>query len=171
MIPEVNQQFWRKLKKQLGPTLQQQLIHVSGITATRFFKDRFRKKNWLDATPQPWKPRKRKDTGSLMTKSGRLKRSVRVLKKTRRSVTIGTDVPYAQIHNEGGYIRETVQVKAHSRKRSGRQTRGTGKIHVKSHSRRMNLKVPPRPFLGESKTLAEKIEQKMNEIAGKTLKK
>lgn len=108
MTPEVNRQFWQKLDKDLKNNLHRRLLDEASIRALRFSKERFRQKNWIDTTPQKWKPRQRRDRGSLMIRSGRLKRSIRVLNKTATSVTIGTDVPYARIHNEGGTIREKV---------------------------------------------------------------
>lgn len=170
MTPEVNRQFWQKLDKDLKNNLHRRLLDEASIRALRFSKERFRQKNWIDTTPQKWKPRQRRDRGSLMIRSGRLKRSIRVLNKTATSVTIGTDVPYARIHNEGGTIREKVFVKQHSRKRAPRQNRGTGKIQVKAHTQMMNTQVPPRPFIGESRALLNKIEKKMNKLAQNILK-
>ena len=128
---------------------------MAAIEAERFFKQRFIRKNWLDQSPEPWEPRKRKAPGSLMIGkgSGRLKKSIRRINVTRNSVTIGTDVPYAQIHNEGGTINKIVTVKAHSRKRKGRSE------NVKSHRRKMNITMPKRQFIGESKMLLHRIER------------
>lgn len=170
MIPEVNRQFWQKLSREVKENLHTKLIDEAATRAVRFSKERFRQKNWVDAAPQKWKPRQRKGRGSLLVRSGRLKRSIRILNKTATSVTIGTDVPYARIHNEGGTIREKVFVKQHTRKRSARQNRGTGKIQVKAHTRMMNTQVPPRPFIGESRALLNKIEKKMNKLAQNFLK-
>ena len=128
---------------------------MAGITAQRFSKDRFVRKNWVDETSEQWKPRKNKAPGSLMVGkgSGRLKKSIRVTKTTRNSVTIGTDVPYAQIHNEGGVINKTVKVREHNRKRKGRSEK------VKAHSRKMNTTIPKRQFIGESKMLLYRVER------------
>lgn len=169
-MTEVNKAFWQKLEKQLGDTLHKKLLNEAGYRAVRFSKQRFIQKNWVNTMPEPWKPRKLKASGTLMVQSGRLKRSIREVGRTATTVTIGTDVPYARIHNEGGIVKETVQVKAHSRKRSARQNRGTGAIAVKSHSRRMNVRIPARPFIGESKALLNKIEKKMNLLANNALK-
>lgn len=170
-MQEINRAFWQKLSKDLGNTLQRDLLNEAAIRAVRFSKERFRQKNWVDTTPQPWAPRKRKNKGTLMVATGRLKRSIRVINKTATSVTIGTDVPYARIHNEGGIIKETVHIRKHTRKRSTRQTRGKGRIAVKAHSRKMNTKVPERPFIGESQALLNKIERKMDLLIKKTLNK
>jgi phage gpG-like protein len=138
---------------------------MAGIEAVKFSKDRFIKKNWVDRTATNWEPRKppperysaaqkkEANRGSLMVKSGRLKRSIRVTKVTRNSVTIGTDVPYAEIHNEGGVITQSIGIKAHSRTRKGRSH------DVKSHSRKRRITIKERRYMGESALLLRWIER------------
>jgi phage gpG-like protein len=146
------------------------------VIAVNFSKERFRDQAWLDETKHKWKPRKNKRPGrrsqTLLVDTGRLKRSIRKIKATPEQVIIGTDVPYAEIHNEGGEINKTVNVKSHAikshrrkaytRNRSGRAERikaQTIKAHtVKAHARKMNLKIPSRRFMGNSYTLARRIE-------------
>lgn len=51
---------------------------------------------------QTWQPRKDNDTSrNLLVKSGSLRRSIRVVQATWQRISIGTDVEYAQVHNEG----------------------------------------------------------------------
>jgi phage virion morphogenesis protein len=57
---------------------------------------------------QPWQPRKppgrklrRSDRRAILVKSGRLRRSIRVVRTGSNSVVIGSDVEYAAVHNEG----------------------------------------------------------------------
>ena len=160
--------YLRKLKA-LGK-LYEKFPNMAAIEAVNFSKERFVQKNWVDRSRVAWKKRKRKDRGSLMTKSGRLKRSIRKLSYTRNSVTIGTDVPYAQIHNDGGTINKTVRVKSHTRKvtkrarseRTGRVLKkrvSNGTTTVKAHTRKMNTTYPQRQFLGESALLMRRIER------------
>lgn len=150
-------------KLHLIQKLSKKWPELAAVTAVNFSKERFIQKNWLGGDSfYKWEPRKRKGKGSLMIKSGRLKRSIRKLKVTRNSVTIGTDVPYAEIHNEGGTINKSVNVSTHSRTRKGRTER------VRSHTRKMNVTMPERRFIGESKALTKRIERmlekKMNDI-------
>ncbi len=138
---------------------------LAAITAVKFSKMRFVNKSWTDQTIERWKARKpspewaseeRKKAsqrGSIMVRSGRLKRSVRKLSATRNSVTIGTDVPYAQIHNEGGTINQTVNIKAHSRERKGRTEQ------VRAHKRKRQVTIPKRQFIGESRILLRSLER------------
>ena len=91
-----------------------------------------------------------------MVRSGRLKRSIRKMSEGDYFVYVGTDVPYAQIHNEGGEINKTVSVRTHSRTRKGRTET------VKSHRRKMNIKMPKRQFLGDSNALVKRLERFAN---------
>lgn len=125
--------------------------------AVNFSKERFVQKNWIDRNREAWTPRKRPARGSILVRSGRLKRSIRKVSQGNYYVYIGTDVPYAKIHNEGGRIDRTVSVKAFTRR--GRQ-RGTQ--NVRAHSRRMNIGMPKRQFLGESALLNRRIERFMS---------
>ena len=153
--------FVKKLKKL--SRVYKNFPEGAGIEAESFFKERFERKNWLDRSPEPWEPSKkppdwvpkkwRKKRGSLMVDSKRLKGSIRVVKSSKTSVTIGTDVPYAQIHNEGGKIDQTLKIKKHSRQRNGR------KHSVKAHKRKRTIKIPKRQFIGESAILLRRIER------------
>lgn len=142
------------------------------ITAVNFSKERFVQKNWVDTKREPWEPRKRKARGTLMIQTGRLKRSIRKLYATHELIMLGTDVPYAQIHNDGGTITETVNVKAHKRKitiaksynlrtrNASRNRVSTGQTtDVKAHQRQINLTIPARPFLGQSAVLMRRLER------------
>ena len=138
---------------------------LAAIEAVNFSKERFVRKNWVDRTAQAWKkpnpvpdwvPKEwRKKGGSLLIgkQSARLKKSIIKTKVTRNSVTIGTDVPYAQIHNEGGIIKQNITIKAHSRKRKGRSE------NVKEYKRKRQFKIPKRQFIGESAILLRRIER------------
>lgn len=169
--------FTRKLDAVLN-TYKKIPTEIATI-AVNFSKDRFHEQAWLDSTKEKWKPRAKKRGNSrsrqsqtLLVKTGRLKRSIRKIKATPDQVIIGTDVPYAQIHNDGGKINKTVTVKshtikthtrkAHTRTRAGRTERikaQTIKTHyIKSHKRKMNLIIPQRKFIGESFTLTKRIE-------------
>ena len=145
--------------------LKNKFPEMAAIEAVNFTKERFIRKNWVDRTAKAWDKRKpspewhsearkkENNRGSLMIKSGRLKRSIRKIKVTANSVTIGTDVPYAQIHNEGGTVNQIVQVKAHSRQRKGRTS------NVKAFSRKRKIKMPQRQFIGESAILLRRLER------------
>ncbi len=144
-----------------------------------FTKDRFKYENWIDRYPEPWQRRSRKktwgkkknDTGrALLVKSGRLRRSVRIISTTANSVTIGSDVPYARAHNDG-FKKEVLQeVSSYKRKitrgkmlksgkRSTKTKETTGYTHVKFHIRAIKQNIPRRRFMGESKYLNMQISR------------
>ena len=164
-----------------------------GMLAVNFSKQRFVAQAWHDTAVEPWEKRKRprrggkkRQQGAVLVDSGRLKRSIRIVAVTPTSVTIGTDVPYAQIHNDG--YKGTQQVKAHTEnvkghtenvkehKRNQKVKYKNGKTktkivnvkahirhvkahirHVKAHPRNMNM--PRRRFLGESAELERQITE------------
>lgn len=147
----VNSNFIHKLNQLVK--VQERLPRRAAVVAVNFSKERFRRKNWVDRTRKPWEKRKRKARGSLMVATGRLKKSIRVLQVGRDFAIIGTDVPYAQAHNDGVTIKKTVTVRTH-RRRTKR-----GESIVKSHPRKMNLTLPPRQFIGSSAILGRRIER------------
>jgi phage gpG-like protein len=138
-----------------------------GYIASVFFKERFDEGAWLDTTKEAWKPRKRRRPGGikrrqkLLVDTGRLKRSIRKISATPTQVVVGTDIPYASIHNEGGTINKNVLVKTHTRKASTRTRNGRryniAEHTVKAHQRRMNTTIPKRQFIGNSYTLERRI--------------
>lgn len=168
----ISPDFLRKLN--LLSKLYRKFPEMAAIEAVNFSKERFVRKNWVDKSVTRWKARKPSpewhseeqkraaSRGSLMVKSGRLKRSIRKIKVTRNSVTIGTDVPYAEAHNEGAVINTSVNVKTHSRKRKGRTET------VKAHRRKRKITLPERRFIGESAILLRRVERlvqrEINEI-------
>ena len=157
MYVEFKTDFFKRLQKVNKPSFMRRLVKRSGVVAVNFSKERFVKKDWLDGNSrEAWKKRKKPDRGSLMVKSGRLKRSIRKLSEGDYFVYVGTDVPYAQIHNEGGNINKTITVRTHSRTRKGRTET------VKSHRRKMKMTMPKRQFLGDSNALAKRIERFAN---------
>ncbi|WP_271782212.1 phage virion morphogenesis protein [Aquimarina algiphila] len=139
--------------------VSKRLPNRAAALAVNFSKERFARKNWADTSRQQWPKRQagRKSRGSVMVRSGRLKRSIRKLQVTSNYILIGSDVPYAQLHNEGGTIKKTVNIREHQR----RITRGRkgGRATVKNHKRKMNLTVPKRQFIGESAVLTRRMER------------
>ena len=157
MYVEFKTEFFQRLQKINKPSFMRRLVNRAGVVAVNFSKERFVRKDWLDGNSRDvWKKRQKPDKGSLMVRSGRLKRSIRKMSEGDYYVYIGTDVPYAKVHNEGGEIKKTANVRSFSRVRKGRTER------VKSHRRKINLKMPKRQFLGDSKALAKRIERFAN---------
>ncbi len=161
--------------------------YKAGVIMVAFTKDRFKYQNWLDAYPEPWKPRKaetkwgktkRNNGRALLVDRGRLLRGNRIISSTMNSVTIGNDAPYASAHNDGVRLGIIQEVGEHTRKRYKLQKVGTGiysiktrkerfktkkvetgEIVVKAHQRRINQNIPRRRFMGESRFLSNQINR------------
>lgn len=117
---------------------------VAAVTALNFFRHSFRQQGFTDRGLSKWKKRSPdNDPGrAVLVKTGALRNSLKYTVAGRR-VTISTDIPYAQIHNEGGTASGTANVRAHTRKGHP----------VKAHSRRFSFTMPKRQFLGPSHQL------------------
>jgi len=136
------------------------MVREMAVEARNFFDESFTKKGFTDKALTPWKPVHDKD-GNVkerpLVQSGALRRSIRT-EVNGLSATIYTEIPYAQIHNEGGPVRFTANVRTHTRK---------GKP-VKAHTRTVDHVMPQRQFMGPSAALdqihADIITSHLNKI-------
>lgn len=135
--------------------------------AVNFSKERFVEQNWHDESAEPWEKRrgrrrggKKRQGGAVLVDSGRLKRSIRVISAKKDRIVIGTDVPYAEMHNEGYEGRQNVRT--HTRRSRKGKT-----YTVRAYTRRMSM--PQRRFIGDSQELASRIEQLMETELKKAL--
>lgn len=157
-----------KLKRQ-AQTAQKRLPALFGAEAVRHTKDNFRQGGFVDSTLQPWKPRK-KDTdagrGILIGKgTGHLMKDVRVLQKFSNGVKVGTTLPYAKIHNDGGTInhpggtsffpKKGKIIWVSNRVASTLATAGRKLPKTKAH----RITIPARKFLGKSVQLGVKLRE------------
>lgn len=184
--------------KNIRSRLKQAMLSIpykAGVIMVAYSKDRFKYQNWQDTYPEPWQRRSKKGGWSnkgktannagraILVQSGRLRRSIRIINTTGNSVTIGSDVPYAAIHNNGGMVNTTQRIRAHVRINSRRDQTGitgateitnkkgisrtnikwgktaTGISHVSEHTRKMSYRMPRRRFMGESKYLSMQISR------------
>lgn len=150
------------------------------VVIENFSKERFREQSWKSTTVEPWKKRKHDkatDNGrAILVKSGRLRRSIKA-RAVGFDITESSDVPYAEAHNDGfsGDVSETVS--SHSRKSYKRKsyTRSDGRVvdavDVNAHqvgqfTRKRNLNLPKRQFIGQSasldKVITDIIEQEIS---------
>ena len=153
------------------------LPRMVGTEAVNFSKERFVQQNWFDAAPIPWEPRRRlrrggkkRQNSAVLVDSGRLKRSIRIVSISGSTVIIGTDVPYAQMHNDGFKGTENVKayrqrVKAHKRRITVKTKKGTKKktVQVKAHTRHIaahqrKIDMPRRQVIGKSAELERRME-------------
>lgn len=135
-----NQVYKLKLQKKEVEQKLTQLVSVMGVEAKNFYQKSFEKQGFTDRVLEKWKKRKPRMRGginidagrAILVKSGDLRRSIRVISKTLTTVTVGSNLKYAPVHNLG--------------LRAGR---GRG------------FKMPKRQFMGESKKLDAIIRRKI----------
>ena len=84
------------------------LVTTMGNEALNHYVKSFAKQGFENETLEKWTPRKRmarrergKPSRAILIQSGRLWRSLRKGRRTKYSITLMSDVPYARRHNEG----------------------------------------------------------------------
>lgn len=150
-------EYFKKLPRQVG------------VLALQHFKRNFAQQGFYDDSLKKWRPRKtnspRNKGRALLVNKGRGRRSLRILQSSSDLVIVGADVGYMAFHNTGGVIRRQVTVRTHERKPFSRTWRGkkvdVNKTIIMRHQRMMNLNMPMRKFVGNSKHLNKRIDQKV----------
>ena len=145
--------FKFKLTKRLFKEQKRTLPIDLGKMAKEFFLDSFRRKGFTDFNLKRWIPRrKRLPKGrtsptliepATLIKSGDLRRSIRISPTTFKKTRIFTDVVYAAIHNFG--------------------LRGLA-------FGKNPFKMPERKFIGNSRVLERKLEQRILKEVNKVFK-
>ncbi|MCD6017272.1 MAG: phage virion morphosis family protein [Bacteroidetes bacterium] len=155
-----------KLKKFLKDHKQavEEFVVVMGVEAKNHFVRNFNRQGFLDEAVDPWQKRKNKRGSGrgILIKTGDLKRSIRIIRKSRNGVTIGSDLPYAKIHNEGGSISKSarnatlnfkIKSNGSSRFAKAKNANFQQDVHIGKHTIRM----PKRQFIGHSGQLTRKL--------------
>ena len=166
----------QQIRAAVAATLKQ-LPTIAGVEAVNHFKNSFRNEGFTDSNLVKWQKRKKEDAGrGILTKTGRLRRSIKILRKTDTMVQVGvnlSEVPYAKVHNEG--FKGTVDVKGHVKRNRRydvfnvrrRRLAASGINIVGATKRKMNM--PKRQFIGNSRKLNEAITQKTASALKKAL--
>jgi phage gpG-like protein len=126
------------------------------------FLDNFKKESF---DGQAWQKRKNQDEGrNLLVKSGALRKSIRVASATWQKIVIASDVPYAQIHNEGAVTHPTVTPKmrafAWQKYKQTGQSKWKGLALTKKS--KLTVPIPKRQFMGMDNALNTKINTEIN---------
>lgn len=151
--------FVRKMDRLAA--VYKQMPGRAATIAVNFSKERFRAQNWVNERTEPWVKRKegakmaRRNRGrAILVQSGRLKRSIRKVYVGTTRAIVGSDVPYAAVHNYG----------------SGKESTGTFNVRTRRENTSRGQNIPARPFLKESAALARNIERDMTAQVLKALK-
>ncbi|PZP41218.1 MAG: hypothetical protein DI598_18490 [Pseudopedobacter saltans] len=152
--------------------IQEDVFTVIGVESVNHFKENFQNEGFDD---KKWESRKTKRSGStnnqkILTKSGDLAESIdyRVEGST---VVVSSDLPYSEIHNEGGtiHVPEKERVVTHKVHTGGKYIGKTlfaknnenasfsKKAKVGAH----DITMPKRQFMGNSPKLLESINNKI----------
>lgn len=140
-----------------------------GAEAVRHTKENFRMGGFQDQSFTKWPARKGNTDpgrGVLIGKgTGHLFKDIRILSQSGNAVTVGTTLPYAGIHNEGGTIShpggtaffkkgdETIWVSNNIAARMA--TAGRNLPRTKPHP----INIKQRRFLGKSVILGDKLKK------------
>lgn len=149
-----------------------------GNEAVNFSLDNFRLQGFQGASFIKWPARKvgwvkdKRPGRALLINTGALRRSIRIVRLSSEGVTVGSDVKYARAHNEGYRMGHIQTVKGFTRNRtytdevSAPRARTAkfqkiviGQSQVKSHTRRVDVRIPRRQFLGNSPYLDARIKR------------
>jgi len=130
--------------------LMRQLPDWAGREAVGFYTDSWRRQGYINTGYSKWQARKKTDkkgqSRAILTKTGRLRRSIRD-RVAGQKVTIYTDVPYAQVHNEGLAVQAVQTVKTHKRRAHRRKGKKVKETTVQAHTRTINTQMPQRQFM------------------------
>lgn len=185
MTPQQFINLLQKSQQDIEQAVRRTLPIKIGRKATDHFKQNFRRGGFQNRGLKKWKQTRRqmangKDSqyGPLMSRRERLARSIRYIPASA-AVTITTAVPYAAIHNQGGYISTHPRVTRQMRKFAWRRFFEAGgnksktteaqkwKALALTKKQRLDIKahIPQRQFIGDSHELNQNIKKEIeNEI-------
>jgi phage gpG-like protein len=171
--------IFAKLKSGMDGAMNE-LPQIIGNEVKKYSREAFNNQEWND---KPWQKRKKETGRAILTGPGAvLKGSIRVIRTTYNSVITGTDLVYAQIHNEGGVIKRSAHSEAFVRprlergKNRGKFRRMTDKELSASPAqgftiKEYEIKMPQRQFLGVTPELIKRIKREGNRHIKKFIKR
>lgn len=145
------------------------------------FQKSFTNEGFTDETLVRWQKRKKysrrgKANGGvrsvgkyrkILTKSGALRRSIKITSFSATSQTIESRLPYSSIHNEGGIIEKDFNRKILSFDSSGRfaktktrKQRSEVSFQQQATIREHSIRMPKRQFMGNSRSLERRSQAK-----------
>ncbi|PLW89998.1 phage virion morphogenesis protein [Mucilaginibacter sp.] len=169
--------------------LKLRMIQQAAAMALTHFKESFTNQGFTDETLQKWQARKggAKNNGrAILINRGILKRGLRIKHTSIDGAIVGEDegIPYADIHNFGGEIKITVQMRrffwAMYYKFGGGQKNANGKAKPVNDtalfyrnlalSKKDHITIPKRQFIGDSAMLERNIKKYVTDELNKFFK-
>jgi len=138
--------------------------------ALNHFTESFENQGFTDTAFTPWIPRKQETDRSkgkkILQDATILMGSIHTIYIDKKTITIGTDIPYAKIHNEGGTINANIPVSKKMKKYFWYKFYATGnpKFKAAALSKQVivNTEMPQRQFIGNSQILNNNIIKVFN---------
>ena len=137
---------------------------IGEVEMINFVMGNFEKQGFLDSSLQPWSERKNNtDTGrAILTQSGALRDSIKLISANTKRVIVGSDSKYAKIHNEGGVT--NIPITARMKKFFWYKYKQTGDSRYKSMALtkkpHFSITTPKRQFMGPSEAFNKLIDAK-----------
>ncbi len=151
--------------------LKKDAMYIAKKESIKFFEDSFRKKGFTNTSFVAWKETNNPFKGNgTMHNKGNLMRSLRIVEQSDNKMIVESDTPYSEIHNNGGYITVTAQMKKYfwakyyefagkvKKTKRGRMSQAKANLKVNAKAefcKRMALmkvgtkiKIPQRQFMG-----------------------
>lgn len=145
-----------------------------GNVAVNFYRDSFRRQGFIKTSAvekwkekkQSWDRKRSRGKGSLLVKTGRMRRAIRITGKGRAWVMIGNDTPYAKAHNEGATINQVITITPKMRRFFWAMFYESGDVRwkymaLKRDPIRRTVNIPQRQFMGLSDFLNRRLEKTM----------
>ena len=144
--------------------LKKNAIRYAAAESVIFFKESFVNEGWTDGALTKWKKSSTPLAGKrTLYKSGKLMQSIRKLEATDQRLVVIADSDHAEIHNEGGYITVTEQMKRYFwvqhlkfKKRNKKKAEFCKFMALKKVGSK--VKIDKRQFIGESRTLMQNLD-------------
>lgn len=192
MTPQQFTALIRSKTAAIGKAMQRTLPLKVGALATAHFREGMRQGGFIDGGLERWPATRRQQTGTgaasqygpLLSGRSKLYGSISHRVTAPGTVSVGTDVPYAAIHNKGGTV--TVRVTPRMRRfawamyyKTGGDRKGKAKNRTQqalseearrwralalTRKQQLTIRIPRRQFIGPSRTLTDRIEKKMAEV-------
>lgn len=193
MTPKEFQNLIRSRQRQIIDAIHRRLPVKIGRMATDHFQDNFRKGGFVNGGLQPWPVTRRQQQpgdsadsqyGPLLSARKNLFGSIRYIPGDA-SVTVGTDLHYAPVHNNGAVITSHPRVTTKMRKFAWRQFFAAGGKKApkgsqaevwkaialtKKEKLTITSRIPKRQFIGPSEELRDKVQKMVEKEISNILK-
>ena len=133
--------------KSLEKTIKKELLYSLGYDTVEFFHKNFDNEGFREKFIHKWKKRKDKRLKHpILHLSGKLKKSVKIVRFDSKHFVVESNLPYSRFHNDG-YFDNAQQVRGYHYKI------GDKVGYRPAHTRKMFM--PQRKFMGHSYALAQ----------------